>query len=138
MVVAHLTAGILLTVVLAGRIGWRLAGGRRIKASGSALGIIFARTVEYTLYTLLIAEAGLGFAWRWGAGQPMSFFGLLTQPPFMAFPHETVTLIKQLHYWNAWLIVGLSIGHAGAALFHRFVLCDAVLDRMLLVSQPDT
>ena len=132
MVVAHLSAGILLTVIMAFRIVWRLTKGRHLSDLLLPVDRIFALGAEYTLYVLLLAEIVLGYLWRWGAGQTMTFFGLLISSPFARFPAETVAWLQMLHYWNAWLIMGLAIGHGAAALFHQFVLKDKVLGRMLL------
>ena len=78
-----------------------------------------------------MAEIALGYLWRWGAGQTMSFFGLPIPSPFARFPAETVSWLQMLHDRNAWLIAGLATGHGAAALFHQFVLKDKVLGRML-------
>ncbi|MBF0852121.1 cytochrome b [Gluconobacter sp. R75690] len=131
MVVAHLTAGILLTAIMAIRIVWRLTEGRHLSDLLRPLDRIFALGAEYMLYGLLLAEIVLGYLWRWGAGQTMSFFGFLIPSPFARFPPLTVTWLHTLHSWNAWLIMGLATGHGAAALFHQFVLKDKVLGRML-------
>ncbi|NHN86436.1 cytochrome b [Acetobacter musti] len=131
MVVAHLTAGILLTAIMAFRIVWRLTKGRHLSDLLRPADRMVAVGVEYTLYALLMAEIALGYLWRWGAGQTMSFFGLLIPSPFARFPAETVSWLQMLHDRNAWLIVGLASGHGAAALFHQFVLKDKVLGRML-------
>ncbi|QEE86853.1 cytochrome b (plasmid) [Acetobacter oryzoeni] len=131
MVVAHLTAGILLTVIMAFRIVWRLTKGRHLSDLLRPVDRVCALGAEYALYGLLLAEILLGYLWRWGAGQTMSFFGLLIPSPFARFPAETVTWFHTLHEWNAWLIMGLATGHGAAALFHQFVLKDKVLGRML-------
>ncbi|NHO31895.1 cytochrome b [Acetobacter fallax] len=131
MVVAHLTAGILLTATMAFRIVWRVTKGRHLSDLLRPGDRMFALGVEYTLYVLLVAEIVLGYLWRWGAGQTMSFFGLLFSSPFGHFPTAVLGWIQGLHHWNAWLIVGLATGHGAAALFHQFVLKDKVLGRML-------
>ena len=131
MVVAHLTTGILLTAILAFRIVWRLTKGRHLSDLLRPVDRVCALVAEYTLYVLLLAEIVLGYLWRWGAGQTMSFFGLLIPSPFARFQAETVTLLHTLHDWNAWLIMGLAAGHGAAAFFHQFVLKDKVLGRML-------
>lgn len=131
MVVAHLTVGILLTVIMAFRIVWRLTNGRHLSDLLRPMDRIFALGAEYALYVLLLAEIVLGYLWRWGAGQTMSFFGLLIPSPFARLPPNTVAWLQSLHDWNAWLIMGLATGHGAAALFHQFVLKDKVLGRML-------
>lgn len=132
MVVAHLSAGILLTAIMVSRIVWRLTKGRHLSSLLRPVDRVFALGVEYALYGLLLAEIVLGYLWRWGAGQTMSFFGFLIPSPFTPFTADTVAWLHTLHEWNAWLIVGLATGHGAAALFHQFVLKDKVLGRMLL------
>jgi cytochrome b561 len=39
--------------------------------------------------------------------------------------------VGDLHDWVAWTIIVLAVGHAGAALFHHFIVRDDVLRRML-------
>lgn len=131
MVVTHLTAGMVLTAIILFRIGWRITQGRRLASLLSPVDRFCALAMESTLYMLLLAEIGLGYAWRWGAGQAISFLGLLLPSPFTPFSSGTIWWIETLHSWNAWLIVGLATGHAAAALFHQFVIRDHVLARML-------
>ncbi|BCI66214.1 cytochrome b [Acetobacter aceti] len=131
MVVAHLTAGICLTAVMMFRVGWRLTKGRNLSKLLSPLDRMCALGMESVLYILLLTEIGLGYLWRWGGGQAMSFFNIAFLSPFPRFPTKTLQWIQSLHHWNAWLIVGLAVGHGSAALFHQFVLKDRVLERML-------
>ncbi|MFT9092412.1 MAG: cytochrome b/b6 domain-containing protein [Gluconacetobacter sp.] len=131
MVVAHLTAGMLFTAVMVFRIGWRLTKGQHFAELLSPMDRFFALGAEYTLYVLLLAEIVLGYLWRWGAGQAMSFFGLLIFSPFVRFQETTLHWVQALHHWNAWLIVVIATGHGMAALFHQFILKDGVLGRML-------
>lgn len=70
MVVAHLTAGILLTAIMGFRIAWRLTKGRQLSYLLRPLDRFFAMGVEYTLYVLLLTEIVLGYLWRWGRGRP--------------------------------------------------------------------
>ena len=117
MVVAHLTAGILLTAIMAFRIVWRLTNGRHLSDLLRPMDRIFALGAEYALYVLLLAEIVLGYLWRWGAGQTMSFFGLLIPSPFARFPPNTAAWLQSLHDWNAWLIMGLATGHGACGAF---------------------
>ncbi|WP_051626082.1 cytochrome b [Kozakia baliensis] len=124
MVVAHLTAGILLMAIMGFRIAWRLTKGRHLSDLLRPLDRFLARGVKYTLYVLLLlAEIVLGYLWRWGAGQAMSFFGLLMPSPFVRFPVPFRHWIQNIHHWNAWLIVAIS---------HQVILKDGVLGRMRL------
>lgn len=131
MIVTHMSFGILLGLVVAARIGWRLLPGRQMPAAVSGVVEIASKAVHYLLYALLIAEAVLGFVLRWSGGEAMSFFGLLLPSPIATVSRPTHELIGELHEWNGWAIVILAAIHAAAALYHHFVVKDDVLRRML-------
>ncbi|MBE7728327.1 cytochrome b [Komagataeibacter sp. FXV3] len=132
LVVTHLTAGMVLSVLLPLRIAWRIGWGRRISASDRRMDAVAARSVEYSLYGLTMMEICLGYLWRWGNGQAMSFLSVQIMPPFGKFSTRIVGLLHELHMWNGWLIMLLATGHALAACFHYFIRRDNVLKRMLI------
>lgn len=132
LVVVHLTAGMVLSVLLPLRIMWRAGWGRRMPASDRWLDAVMARSVEYSLYGLGMVEICLGYLWRWGNGQAMSFVSVQVMPPFGKFSIRTIELLHELHLYNGWLIVVLATGHALAACFHYFILRDNVLQRMFI------
>jgi len=39
--------------------------------------------------------------------------------------------LREFHEWIGWAIIVLALLHAGAALYHHYVLKDRVLKRML-------
>ncbi|MGS0646548.1 cytochrome b [Komagataeibacter melomenusus] len=131
LVVTHLTSGIILSLLMPARLVWRMGWGRHIRASDRWLDAVLARSVEYGLYGLVLLEIPLGYLWRWGNGQPMSFLAIQITPPFGRFSASTVGLLHWLHQWNGWLIIVLATGHALAACFHYFILRDNVFNRML-------
>ncbi|WP_395371429.1 cytochrome b [Komagataeibacter diospyri] len=114
------------------RIAWRIGWGRQMSASDRWLGSLLACSVEYSLYGLAMMEIGLGYLWRWGNGQAMSFLSGQVMPPFGKFAPARVGLLHQPHQWNGWLIIFLATGHALAACFHYFTLRDNVLQRMFM------
>jgi cytochrome b561 len=80
---------------------------------------------------LLVAEAALGFSFRWGAGRPMAFFGTGIAPMIAEIARPLRRELREFHEWIGWAIIVLALIHALAALYHHYVLKDRVLVRML-------
>ena len=131
MIVAHMSLGIVLAAVVVARIAWRLIPGHQVRAAVSGWVEMASKAVHYLLYGLLAAQAALGFVLRWSGGEAMSFLGLPIPTPFAPWSKPAHQLVGELHYWVGWTIIVVAAGHVGAALFHRFVLHDDVLWRML-------
>jgi cytochrome b561 len=127
----HMTFGILLGAAVIARIVWRLVPGHRPPPAAAGLQGLAARGLHALLYILLLAEFGLGFVLRWSGGEAMIFFGAAIPSPMAEVSRATHHQIAELHEWNGWAIIVLAAGHAGAALYHHFVLKDGVLRRML-------
>jgi cytochrome b561 len=90
-----------------------------------------SKGTHYLLYTLLGAEAALGFAFRWGGGRPMAFFGTGIPPLIGEMARPLRRQLREFHEWIGWAIIVLALLHALAALYHHYVLKDGVLRRML-------
>jgi cytochrome b561 len=129
----HIAGGVLLALILLGRIVWRLTAGRRLpSAEGGIVGLI-AKAAHCGLYGLLVLMVMLGMALAWARGD--SIFNLFSLPPIdpgnKALSHQ----IGGLHGTIGWLIVALVGLHATAALWHHYVRGDGVLRRMLPFGQ---
>ena len=128
----HISLGLLLTVVILGRIAWRLMPGHAPGPIVSGWVKLASKSVHYLLYVLLVVQAALGFAWRWAQGHEVGFFGLFGIPgPYGALGRPTRHLLAEFHQYTAWVIVIIAFGHALAALYHHYKLHDRVLGRML-------
>jgi cytochrome b561 len=125
----HITGGVVLTLILLGRIVWRLTAGRRLpSAEGGVLGLI-AKATHWGLYGLLILMVTVGLTLAWARGD--SIFNLFSIPALdpgnKAFSHR----VGELHAMIGWIIVAFAGLHAAAALFHHYIWRDGVLGRML-------
>lgn len=128
----HISLGVLLTAAIVARIVWRLIPGHRRSSLEQGWVRLASKGVHYLLYLLLVAQAALGFGFRWAEGHPVEFFGLLAIPgPFGELARPTRSVLHEGHEWIGWAIVIIALGHALAALYHHYVLKDRVLERML-------
>lgn len=127
----HMSFGVLLTVVILARLAWRWLPGHQVPSLEAGWVRMASKGTHYLLYALLVAEAALGFAFRWGAGRPMAFFGTGIPPMIGEITKPLRRELRQFHEWIAWAIIVLALLHAAAALYHHYVLKDRVLERML-------
>ena len=131
MEATHMSFGVLLTAVVVARIAWRFVPGHAMSSLEAGWMRLASKGTHYLLYALLVTEAALGFAFRWGAGRPMSFFGLSIPPLTGEMGRPLRHLLREFHHWIGWTIVILALVHALAALYHHYVLKDRVLERIL-------
>jgi len=127
----HMSFGVLLTIVIVARLVWRLIPGHQVSAIEAGWARLASKATHYLLYAMLVAEAALGFAFRWGAGRPMAFFGTGIPPLIGEMAQPLRRELRDFHEWIGWAIIILALLHALAALYHHYVLKDRVLRRML-------
>jgi cytochrome b561 len=130
IVVAHMTMGVLLTVVIVARLIWRLTPGHRLAPIATGWMEAASRAGHWLLYLLLLSEAVLGWLTRWSEGRAMSFFGLLIQPLIGPMSRDAHHTLMERHEQVGWVIVIVALLHALAALYHHYSVRDRVLVRM--------
>ena len=119
----------LLAALLAGRVFWRLTGGRRLPLADKGALNLVAKGTHWGLYALLggMVLAGLFLTWTRGD----SIFNLFSLPAYdpanRNLPHQAL----EVHATIGWLLLALAGLHAAAALVHRYMWHDGVLGRML-------
>jgi cytochrome b561 len=128
----HESAGVSTWIVVVARLFWRryFAYLPPFPPSMPKFQQTIAKANEYGLYFLLLAMPITGLARIILRGQPFDLF--IWQVPTLLEPDLAMrSLFVEAHEIGAkalMLLIGL---HAGAALFHRMVLRDRVLERML-------
>jgi cytochrome b561 len=127
----HISLGIAMAVLIVARIAWRLLGTHRPPTNIHPALNLAARLGHGALYLLLVAQVVLGFAFRWAQGEPFSFFGLFRIPAPFAISHDLRGTLGGLHDNVAWAIILLAGLHAGAALWHHYIVGDSTLRSML-------
>jgi cytochrome b561 len=128
----HRSSGVLVWLVGLVRLLWRhnFAYLPPFPQSMPKLQQTLAKANEYGLYALLLLQPITGFGWVLLRGHPFDLF--LWQVPVLMGPNDEIRLLLvEAHELGAKLLLALIGLHAGAALFHRIVLRDGVLQRML-------
>jgi cytochrome b561 len=128
----HESAGVLTWLVVVARLFWRryFAYLPPFPPTMPKFQQIIAKANEYGLYFLLLAMPVSGLARVILRGQPFVLF--VWQVPALLEPDPAMrSLFVEAHEIGAKALMVLIGLHAGAALFHRLVLRDGVLQRML-------
>jgi len=128
----HRSAGVLTWVIVVARLCWRryFAYLPPFPPSMPKFQQLIAKANEYGLYVLLLAMPITGLARVLLRGQPFELF--VWEIPALLEPDPAVrSVFVQAHAIGAEALMALIALHAGAALFHRLVLRDGVLQRML-------
>ncbi len=123
----HVVLGFVLAGVLTYRILWRASGGRRLPAADVGALQPFAKATHYLLYGVLIAVTVIGIVNAFVRGYDL--FDLVSLPQV-----GDLTWRRPITRWHglaANILLGLALFHAFAALVHRYVWHDQVLNRML-------
>ena len=128
----HLSFGALILITLLVRLAWRMthrappppAGLPGWQNQASAL-------VHGLLYLLLIAIPVLGWMNASARGWTVTLFGLIPLFPLTAEGSAVGRASGDVHATLSYVLLGVAALHVLAALYHRFVLRDEVLQRML-------
>jgi cytochrome b561 len=126
----HLAVGATLFAVVIVRIVWRLTH-PPIPATLSPMLRAFSRGGHALLYIALVVVPMLGWANASSRGWTVRLAGLMPYPAIAPVGSPVGHEMGDIHGVLAWVLLALIVLHVGAALFHRFVLKDRVLQRML-------
>lgn len=90
-----------------------------------------AHGMHYLLYVLILAVPISGWLMSSAKGFQTVWFGVLPLPDLVSKNKELGELLKEVHESLNFLMLGLVLAHAGAALKHHFIGRDDILARML-------
>jgi cytochrome b561 len=132
LLVFHRSLGIVIWFVTVCRFGWRrlCATLPPFPESIPKLQQKLAKLNEYGLYALLIIQPLTGVIDALFLGRPFPLF-LWQIPAILPRDRGVADFFAEMHHFGAYALLLLIGVHALAALFHRFVLKDKVLQRML-------
>ena len=138
LLTAHRSLGVLIALLIVVRVTWRLFGMRLppFPNSMSRFHQIGARLSEWGLYGLLLAQPATGLLQTALRGRPFTLFGIQV-PALMAADKSMADLAHMAHELGAYALAGLVLVHASAAILHRVIGNDGVLDSMLPIRASD-
>ncbi|SDC15547.1 cytochrome b561 [Variovorax sp. CF079] len=132
LILYHKELGLLVLVLLAVRLGWRLTNVLpQLVAHLPDWQKIAARFVHLSFYALMFVLPMTGWLMSSAAGIPVSFFGFFTLPDFLPRDDHLFQRLIDVHKWLAYVLVLVIFVHVGAALRHHFVFKDDTLRKML-------
>jgi cytochrome b561 len=127
----HETLGIIVFALVLLRLLWRLADPSPEDLPMAAWMKISAKIVHAALYVLLLAIPLTAISGAWLEGHPITLFGIGDLGPALPQAHALGAWLAELHTWLGNAILWVAGLHTAAALYHHFVLGDAVLIGML-------
>jgi cytochrome b561 len=128
----HKSTGMLILLLLALRLLWRLANSTPALPSGMAAWERTAAQLSHgLLYVLMIALPVTGWIVNSASNIPFRIFWLIPLPAIVAPDKATADLVALVHGGLFALLALVLVAHIGAALRHHFVKRNTVLVRML-------
>jgi cytochrome b561 len=128
----HKSLGLLILMVAIARIVWQMLRPPPPEPMGTpAWQRRAAHATHAVLYLLMFALPLSGWAYNSSVGFPLSFFGLIDVPRLLSGGADMREFWRTAHWLLGWGVVGLVSLHVGAALFHRVIMRDSILQRML-------
>jgi len=132
----HFTLGLSVFVLVWLRLGLRLLQPTPIiEPRPLAWQQFLAKVVHWALYALMIAMPIAGWMILSAEGEAIPFYGL-ELPALIAENEDTAEWIEEIHKTAGTVGYFLIALHAGAALFHHYVLRDNTMTRILPERTP--
>ncbi len=132
----HKSIGILLFMLVAFRLVWRLINPRPAPVPTiKRWEHIGAELAHWGLYLLMFAVMVSGYLISTADGRAIDVFGWFSVPAWITGLPRQEDIAGAVHYWLAMVLIGLAVLHGLAALKHHFWDRDDTLRRMLRVSR---
>ncbi|MDE2460378.1 MAG: cytochrome b [Gammaproteobacteria bacterium] len=128
----HKSIGITIFVLVVLRLAWRLySQPPPLPPSSHPLSNTAARLSHALMYALLLAMPPVGWLLSSASHLTVAWFGLFSLPNLVGPDKRLANAMLLTHESMAWLLLATVSVHVLAALWHHFLLKDAVLLRML-------
>lgn len=129
----HKNFGITVLVLTIARLLWR-----QLTVAPEDIGTtphyqaVIAKIVHYAMYVLLLLMPLSGWLYNSASGYPLRWFNLISLPKLFTGFNPTIKNIALVTHETLFCVLAsLLLVHAGAALWHHYVLRDNILKRML-------
>lgn len=127
----HVAVGFFLVMLTLLRLLYRIFLPMPKALPGPRWQIVVATTVHWLFYGLLLAMLVTGYLIVTAKGEPLIIFNWFALPSLVTGIDNLEDTMGDLHEWFAYVIIGLSVLHSGAALKHHFIDRDGTLKRMI-------
>ena len=130
----HKSIGVFFLGLLIFRFIWRNMNNipRIPETSFSAVSKLSVPVLYLSMFSMPLS----GICMSQAGGYPISFFGLFTLPTLLSKSPEWGKIFHEVHEYSAYTLIILTVIHTFAALYHHFILKDAVFSRMLTNIKP--
>lgn len=128
----HLGVGAAIIAVLLIRLIWRAMSPVPLETDNlPRWQVVLAHATHWLLYLGLVVLLGLGWANASARGFPVSLLGVVPLPPIMPVGSQIGLQAGDIHIFLSWCLLAVIGLHVLGALYHRIILRDRVLQRML-------
>jgi Cytochrome B561 len=127
----HKWAGITLLGLVSLRLLWRLAHRPPALLPAPQWQMRAAYASHFLLYVLMFAIPLSGWIMSSAGGFTVVYLGVLPLPDLVGKDRALFHTLKEVHETLNWIMLGIVVLHAAAALKHHWVERDATLARML-------
>jgi cytochrome b561 len=127
----HVSFGLLILILIVLRLAWRLSHPVAPESSLPPWQRLSSEAVHWLLYALVLATTLTGWLFASFRGWSMSLFYLVPLPMLASDNAAAGKAIDGWHQameWTLLVVIGL---HVAAALAHRFIYRDRIMQRML-------
>ena len=133
----HQSLGITVFVLIVIRATWRLTHPPPpLPDSTPPVQRIAAGVTHITMYLILLALPVAGYLSLAARGRAVTLYGLVEIPMWMPLNFQLASQALAVHGVGGYVLYGLFVLHVGAALYHRLVLNDGILERMWPQRRP--
>lgn len=127
----HRSVGITILLLALVRLVWRsVQSPPPLPAATPRWQVVGAAISHWSMYGLLFALPITGWLMTSAENDPVSWFGLVTLPDFVAPNESLAEALEEIHETLAWLLAGIASLHLVAALKHALINRDGVFSRM--------